>query len=83
MVSGLAQPHSAGTESRLMLVIEALARLAEDTDKFRHIDRLMAEQARIDKESKVETSRPYDHTSFEPHFRPVLAGGVTLTLTPT
>jgi hypothetical protein len=51
-VSGLAQPHSAATESRLTLVIEALARLAEDTDtdKFRRIDRLMAEQARIDKE---------------------------------
>ena len=43
-VSGLAQPHSAATESRLTLVIEALARLAEDTDtdKFRRIDRLMA-----------------------------------------
>ena len=51
-VSGLAQPHSAATESRLTLVIEALARLAEDTDtdKFRRIDRLMTEQARIDKE---------------------------------
>jgi hypothetical protein len=51
-VSGLVQPHSAATESRLALVIEALARLAEDTDtdKFRRIDRLMAEQARIDKE---------------------------------
>ena len=51
-VSGLAQPHSAATESRLTLVIEALARLAEDTDtdKFRRVDRLMAEQARIDKE---------------------------------
>lgn len=51
-VSGLAQPHSAATESRLSLVIEALARLAEDTDtdKFRRIDRLMAQQARIDKE---------------------------------
>ena len=49
-VSGLAQPHSAATESRLTLVIEALARLAEDTDtdKFRRIDRLMAAQARID-----------------------------------
>ncbi len=42
-VSGLEQPHSAATESRLTLVIEALARLAEDTDtdKFRRIDRLM------------------------------------------
>lgn len=51
-VSGLTKPHSAATESRLTLVIDALARLAEDTDtdKFRRIDRLMAEQARIDKE---------------------------------
>jgi hypothetical protein len=51
-VSSLAKPHSAATESRLTLVIDALARLAEDTDtdKFRRIDRLMAEQARIDKE---------------------------------
>ncbi|MFW8566259.1 DUF3375 domain-containing protein [Orrella sp. 11846] len=51
-VSGLEQPHSAATESRLTLVIEALSRLAEDTDtdKFRRVDRLMAERARIDKE---------------------------------
>lgn len=52
LVSGLAKPHSAATESRLALVIDALARLAEDTDtdKFRRIGRLMAEQARIDRE---------------------------------
>jgi hypothetical protein len=51
-VSSLEQPHSAATESRLTLVIEALARLAEDTDtdKFRRIDRLMAEKARINNE---------------------------------
>ncbi len=51
-VSNLVQPYSAATESRLTLVIEALARLAEDTDtdKFRRIDRLMAEQKRIDAE---------------------------------
>ncbi len=51
-VSAMAQPHPAATESRLTLVIDALARLAEDTDtdKFRRIDRLMAEQARIGKE---------------------------------
>ncbi len=51
-VSGMEQPHSAATESRLALVIQALVKLAEDTDndKFRRIDRLMAEQARIDKE---------------------------------
>jgi hypothetical protein len=51
-LSSLAQPYSAATESRLALVIEALVRLVEDTDtdKFRRIDRLMAEQARIDKE---------------------------------
>lgn len=51
-VSGMAQPHSAATESRLTLVIEALVRLAEDTDtdKVRRTERLMAERARIDKE---------------------------------
>ncbi len=51
-LSGLIQPHPTATESRLALVIEALARLAEDTDKdkFRRIDRLTAEQARIEKE---------------------------------
>jgi hypothetical protein len=51
-VAGLAAPHSAATESRLTLVIQALARLAEDTDtdKSRRIERLMAEQSRIDKE---------------------------------
>lgn len=51
-VSGLVQPRSAATESRLALVIDALVRLAEDTDtdKFRRVDRLMAEQVRIDKE---------------------------------
>ncbi len=51
-LSGIAQPHSAATESRLSLVIQALAGLAEDTDtdKQRRIDRLMAERARIDNE---------------------------------
>ncbi|XHR27496.1 MAG: DUF3375 domain-containing protein [Chthoniobacteraceae bacterium] len=51
-VSGLEQPHSAATESRLSLVIAALTRLAEDTDadKQRRIDRLVAERARIDGE---------------------------------
>lgn len=51
-ISGLAQPYSAATESRLTLVIEALERLAEDTDtdKLGRIDRLLAEKARIDKE---------------------------------
>jgi hypothetical protein len=51
-LSAIAEPHSAATESRLSLVIQALARLADDTDanKQRRIDRLMAEQARIDKE---------------------------------
>lgn len=53
-ISGLAQPHAAATESRLSLVITALARLAEDTDrdKFRRIDYLTTEQARIDEEIK-------------------------------
>jgi len=51
-LSGLEQPHSAATESRLALVIQALVKLAEDTDtdKSRRIDRLKAEQARIEKE---------------------------------
>lgn len=51
-MSGLAEPHSAATESRLSLVIQALVGLAEatDTDKTRRIERLLAEQARIDKE---------------------------------
>lgn len=48
----MAQPHSAATESRLALVIQALTKLAEDTDtdKFRRIDRLTAERDRIDNE---------------------------------
>lgn len=51
-LSAIADPHSAATESRLSLVIQALVGLAEDTDsdKHRRIDRLMAEQARIEKE---------------------------------
>jgi hypothetical protein len=51
-LSSIAEPHSAATESRLSLVIQALAGLADDTDtdKQRRIDRLLAEQARIDKE---------------------------------
>jgi hypothetical protein len=46
------QPHSAATESRLAIVIQALVKLAEDTDmdKSRRIERLKAEQARIEKE---------------------------------
>jgi hypothetical protein len=51
-LSAIAEPHSAATESRLSLVIQALVGLAEDsdTDKQRRIKRLMAEQARINKE---------------------------------
>lgn len=51
-LSSLAEPHSAATETRLSLVIQALTGLAEatDTDKSRRVDRLLAEQARIDKE---------------------------------
>lgn len=50
-MSGLEQPHRAATESRLTLVIDALIHLAEDTDadKFRRLDRLYAEQERLDK----------------------------------
>jgi hypothetical protein len=51
-LSSLEQPHSAATESRLALVIQALVKLAEDTDtnQARRIERLEAEQARIEKE---------------------------------
>ena len=51
-LSALAEPHSAATESRLSLVIQALAGLAEDTDadQPRRIERLRAEQARIDRD---------------------------------
>lgn len=51
-LSSIAEPHSAATESRLSLVIQALVGLAEDTDtdKYRRIDRLVAEQVRIDNE---------------------------------
>jgi len=51
-VSNIEQPHSAATESRLALVIQALVKLAEDTDedKTRRIDRLLTEQDRITKE---------------------------------
>jgi len=51
-VSSIEQSHSAATESRLALVIQALVKLAEDTDtdKQRRIDRLKAEQERIERE---------------------------------
>jgi len=51
-LSAIAEPHSAATESRLSLVIQALVGLAEDTDadKQRRIERLHEEKIRIDKE---------------------------------
>jgi len=51
-VSGIEQPHSAATESRLALVIQALTKLAEDTDadKAKWICRLVSERERIDRE---------------------------------
>lgn len=51
-VSGQIKPHSAATESRLGLVIDALARLSDDTDadKARRIARLRAEQERIERD---------------------------------
>jgi len=51
-LSGLEQPHSAATESRLALVIQALVKLAEDTDtdQSRRIERLETEKSRIEKE---------------------------------
>ncbi|MES2317985.1 MAG: DUF3375 domain-containing protein [Pseudomonadota bacterium] len=51
-VSGLVKPHASATESRLGLVIDALAKLSDDTDtdKIRRIARLRAEQARIERD---------------------------------
>jgi len=51
-ISSLAKPHSAATESRLGLVIDALAKLSDDTDtdKRRRVARLRAEQERIERE---------------------------------
>lgn len=51
-ISALDKPHTAATESRLSLVIGALAKLADDTDadKVRRIARLRAEQERIERE---------------------------------
>ena len=51
-ISGLEQPHSAATESRLALVIQALVELAEytDTDSSRRIEYLLNERAKIDNE---------------------------------
>ena len=50
--SAQVKPHSAATESRLGLVIDALARLSEDTDadQAARISRLRAEQERIEQE---------------------------------
>jgi hypothetical protein len=51
-VSSLVRPHSAATESRLSLVIGALGKLADDTDtdRSRRLERLRAEQVRIERE---------------------------------
>jgi hypothetical protein len=51
-VSSMTQPHSTATESRLALVIQALVKLAEDTDedKSHRIDQLLNEQFRIESE---------------------------------
>ena len=50
--AGQVKPHSAATETRLGLVIDALARLAEDTDadRQRRVARLRAEQERLERE---------------------------------
>lgn len=52
VVSRLVQPHTSATESRLTLVIDALSRLADDTDtnKFRRLERLEAEMERLQRE---------------------------------
>lgn len=51
-ISAIEKPHTAATESRLTLVIGALAKLADDTDsdKARRVSRLRAEQERIERE---------------------------------
>lgn len=51
-ITGIEKPHTAATESRLSLVIGALAKLADDTDadKARRVARLRAEQERIERE---------------------------------
>ena len=51
-ITGLIKPHTAATESRLSLVIQALIKLADDTDtdKYRRLERLEAEKARIQQE---------------------------------
>ncbi len=51
-VTGLVRPHNAATESRLSLVIGALAKLADDTDadRSRRVSRLRLEQARIERD---------------------------------
>ena len=50
--AGQVKPHSAATETRLGLVIDALARLAEatDADRQRRVARLRAEQERLERE---------------------------------
>lgn len=50
--AGQIKPHSAATETRLGLVIDALSRLAEDTDadRQRRVARLRVEQDRIERE---------------------------------
>ncbi len=52
LVSGLAEPRSAATESRLAVVIQQLVRLAEETDTNpeSRIATLLAERDRLDRE---------------------------------
>jgi hypothetical protein len=51
-VANMERPYTAANESRLSLVIDALAKLSDDTDtdKARRIARLREEQVRIEKE---------------------------------
>lgn len=59
-VSGLAQPRSSATESRLAVVIDQLARLADETetDPAVRVAALQAERDRIDKEiAAIEEGR--------------------------
>lgn len=60
IVSGMAAPHSAATESRLGIVIDSLSRLSDDTDsdQARRTARLRDEHERIAREiAAIESGR--------------------------
>nr|VFJ59317.1 MAG: Protein of unknown function (DUF3375) [Candidatus Kentron sp. FW] len=73
-LSAIAQPRSTVTESRLSLVIQALAKLAEDTDtdKSRRIERLLAEKTRIDSVSELIARSEIDFGALKDNVRATL-----------